>query len=93
MYSAIIFLLSDQSIWLGTPGYSCHPVSSIVVKPLFLGTLWAEQTGPTQENQGKEASAAYKPWAYTMYIINGGFRRTYKQRGISICRAKWPYTL
>lgn len=60
MYGAIIFLLSDQSIWLGTPGYSCHPVSSTVVKPLFLGTLWAEGKGPTQENQGKEASANRK---------------------------------
>ena len=56
MYSSIIFLLSDQSIWLGTPGYSCHPVRSMVVKPLFLGTLWAEGKGPTQENQGKEAN-------------------------------------
>lgn len=60
MYSAIIFLLSDRSIWLGTTGYSCHPVSSMVVKPLFLGTLWAEGKGPTQENQGKEASANRK---------------------------------
>ena len=60
MYSAIIFLLSDQSIRLGTPGYSCHPVRSMVVKPLFLGTLWAEGKGPTQENQGKEASANRK---------------------------------
>lgn len=60
MCSAIIFLLSDQSIWLGTPGYSCHPVSSMVVKHLFLGTLWAERKGPPQENQGKEASANQK---------------------------------
>ena len=60
MYSVIIFLLSDQSIRLGTPGYSCHPVSSMVVKPLFLGTLWAEGKGPTQENQGKEVSADRK---------------------------------
>ena len=60
MYSAIIFPLSDQSIRLGTPGYSCHPVSSMVVKPLFLGTLWAEGKGPTQENQGKEVSANRK---------------------------------
>ena len=60
MYSAIIFPLSDQSIWLGTPGYSCHPVSSMVVKPLSLCTLWAEGKGPTQENQGKEVSANRK---------------------------------
>ena len=55
MYSAIIFLLSDQSIWLGTPGYSCHPVRSMVVKPLFLGTLWAEGKGPTQETREKRS--------------------------------------
>ena len=32
----------------------------MVVKPLFLGTLWAEGKGPTPENQGKEASANRK---------------------------------
>ena len=63
MYSVIIFLLSDQSIWLGAPGYSCHPVSSMVVKPLFLGTLWAEGKGPTQENQGNEASLSLPSYA------------------------------
>ena len=58
-----------------------------------------KNTAVTLENFKLEISEAsqyhklpliLKPWAYTMYIINGGFRRTYKQRGISICRAKWP---
>ena len=53
MYSTIIFLLSDWSIWLGTPGYSCNPVTSMVAKASFSGYVVGRRKWPHSGKPGK----------------------------------------